>query len=205
MAVCELARIEPPFKHLRIEEGRLALQESRFRDAAAILLDATADEGALRAQDAPAFEGLGRAYVRLGRLDLAEAAYRRAVELDPDYAIGHFNLAATFTQTRRFAEALGPLDEVRRIEGDTRRVLGARAEALAGSGDRAGAIDSVNAWLSQEPDDAGMLVLLGLLCAQGEDFVAAKRHLERALALEPGNQEARGTLQAVNERLDRNN
>ena len=200
-ACVELARAEPGHRHLLIQSGRLALEESRFRDAVSIFKKATADAATLRAQDAPAFEGLGRAYVLLGRVDLAEAAYRSAVDLDPDYAIGHFNLAAAYTQTGRFKKALGALGEARRIEGDTLRVLGATAEAQAGSGDREGAIATAEAWLEDHPDEASMHLLAGLLNAQLERWEKAKFHLEAVLSADPGNQDARSALTSVRREL----
>lgn len=201
LRVAELARREPPYRHLLIEHGRLALAEFRYRDAAQLFEQATQDESTLRAQDALAFEGLGRAHIFLGRTDKAERAYRRAVELDPDYFIGHFNLAATFTQTGRFEEALAPLAEARRLEGDSRRVMGATAEAQAGAGDLAGALESLEAWLGKAPDDAGMLVLAGQLEAKIGNFPAAQDHLERALSIEPGNGQARAILKEIRTRL----
>ncbi len=199
--VADLARHEPPYRHLLMEHGRLALSEFRYRDAVRLFERATKDESTLRAQDAFAFEGLGRAHVLLGRADRAEEAYRRAVELDPDYFIGHFNLAATYTRTGRFEEALAPLAEARRLEGDSRRVLGATAEALAGSGDLTGALEAVETWLRTSPKDAGMLVLAGQLEAKSGNFPAAQDHLEAALGMEPGNTEARAILEEVRTRL----
>jgi len=199
--VADLARNEPPYRHLLMEHGRLALSEFRYRDAVQLFERATRDEASLRAQDAFAFEGLGRAHVLLGRPDRAEKSYRRSVELDPDYFIGHFNLAATYTRTGRFEEALAPLVEARRLEGDSRRVMGATAEALAGSGELGGALETVEAWLASSPDDAGMLVLAGQLEAKIGNFPAAQDHLERALLLEPGNGEARAILEQVRTRL----
>lgn len=200
-AFCELARNEPAHRHLLLEHGRLAIGEARYRDGAALFERATKDDDTLRAQHAYAFEGLGRAYVLLGRLDLAEASYRRGVDLDPDYAAGWFNLAATYSQQGRFSEALQPLEEVRRIEGPTRRVLGALAEARAGDGDLEGASEAAEAWLETSPEDVAMLVLAGKLRAQRGDWPGAVQRLERAVQLAPGNAEARSTLAEARRRL----
>ena len=193
-AFCELARHEPAHRHLLLEHGRLAVDEARYRDGAALFERATRDDRTLRAQHAYAFEGLGRARVLLGRLDLAEAAYRRAVALDPDYAAGWFNLAATFSQQGRFADALPALAEVRRIEGDTRRVLGSLAEARSGDGDLEGASVAAEKWLRSAPADVAMLVLAGKLRARQSDWAAAIAHLEQAVQIAPGNAEARAAL-----------
>lgn len=199
-AYCELARLEPPHRHLLMEHGRLALDAARYRDAASLFERATRDDETLRAQDAFAFEGWGRAYVLLGRLDLAEQAYRRAVELDPDYATGWFNLAVTSSQAGRFSEALPALLEARRIEGDTRRVLGAIAEACAGTGDYPTGIEAVEAWLKAVPDDVEMLVLAGNLHAKSTDWPRAVHHFERALSLAPGSADIRAALREARSR-----
>ncbi|MEC8495912.1 MAG: tetratricopeptide repeat protein, partial [Planctomycetota bacterium] len=193
-AFCELGRHEPAHRHLLLEHGRLAVEEARYRDGAALFERATRDDATLRAQHAYAFEGLGRAYVLLGRLDLAESAYRRAVGLDPDYAAGWFNLAATFSQQGRFTEALPALAEVRRIEGDTRRVLGSLAEARSGDGDLEGASAAAEQWLRSAPADVAMLILAGKLRARRSDWEAAIPLLERAARIDPGNAEARAAL-----------
>ncbi|MEE2940163.1 MAG: tetratricopeptide repeat protein, partial [Planctomycetota bacterium] len=193
-AFCELSRHEPAHRHLLLEHGRLAVDEARYRDGAALFERATGDDATWRAQHAYAFEGLGRAYVLLGRLDLAERAYRRAVELDPDYAAGWFNLAATFSQQGRFAEALPALAEVQRVEGATRRVLGSLAEARSGDGDLEGASAAAEEWLRKSPADLAMRVLAGKLRARQSDWEAAIAHLERAVQIDPGHAEARAAL-----------
>ncbi len=189
-----LAQTERAVPHLLIEHGRAALEEARYRDALAIFHRALDDRPDLSVADAPGFEGLARAHVYLGRIDLAEAAYRRSIELDPDYAIGHFNLAATYAHQGRFAEAIDALLEVQRLEGDSDRVLGALVENAGSAGLADLAREYAGRWLAKYPEDAQMLILIGKVEARAKQLHAAKEHFEAALRIEPRNGEAKAAL-----------
>ncbi|MBL6756331.1 MAG: VCBS repeat-containing protein [Planctomycetes bacterium] len=196
-AFCDLGTTEARFPHLLIEHGRLAIDESRFRDALALFQEAVRGRADLAVEDAAAFEGIGRSHVLLGRVDLAEKAYRAAVELDPDYAIGHLNLGAALAELGRFGEATDALLEARRVEGDTPRVLGALVEAAGSAGRDGIARESALAWLEQHPGDVPMMVLLGKVEARAGNLEAAIEWFEAALAAQPSNGEAAEALQAA--------
>jgi len=196
-AFCDLGTTEARFPHLLIEHGRLAIDESRFRDALALFQEAVRGRADLAVEDAAAFEGIGRSHVLLGRVDLAEKAYRAAVELDPDYAIGHLNLGAALAELGRFDEATDALLEARRVEGDTPRVLGALAEAAGSAGRDGIARESALMWLEQHPGDVPMMVLLGKVEARAGNLEAAIERFEAALAAQPSNGDAAEALQAA--------
>ena len=60
---------------------------------------------ALSPQDATAHYNLGITLQELGRLDAAEASYRKAIALKPDYAVAHSNLGVTLKELGRLNEA----------------------------------------------------------------------------------------------------
>ncbi|MEM9802987.1 MAG: FG-GAP-like repeat-containing protein [Planctomycetota bacterium] len=196
-AFCRLASDERAFPHLLIEHGRLALEEARYREALLLFDRALRDRTDLSPVDAAGFEGMGRAQVLLGRIDLAVDAYRGAVDLDPDYALGHINLGAALSRLERFDEAVLALQEARRVEGDSQRVLGALAEAAASADRHELARESAMAYLATAPDDVAMTVLLGKVEARAGVLDRAAELFERALELEPPNEEARSALGAV--------
>ena len=196
-AFCRLGRTEARHPHLLIEHGRLAIEQSRFRDALALFQEAVRDRADLAVRDAPAFEGIGRSHVLLGRVDLAEQAYRASVVLDPDYAIGHLNLGAALAELDRLDEATDALLEARRIEGDTPRVLAALTETAGRAGRHELALESGRAWLAQRPGDVGVLLLLGKVEARAGRLRDAAARFEEVLALEPANREAREALEAA--------
>lgn len=197
LAVCRLAVDEPPYRHLLIEQGRMAVRDGRFREAVGLFTRAAEEPETLRVDDAVLYGGLGRAWARLGRLDRALASFEKAVALDPDYALGHFNLAATRMERGDFAGARDALLETLRIEGETRRVLGSLTEACTGLGELSAARGWARRWVDGHPDDDGMLVLLGKLYAQDRLLEDAEGAFERALEANPGNGEARSALGAV--------
>ncbi|WP_419190221.1 FG-GAP-like repeat-containing protein [Saltatorellus ferox] len=202
-AFLELGTAERSAPSILIEHGRFALAESRYRDALAIFGRAVEGRGDLGVTDAPAFEGIARAHVYLGRMDLAETAYRRSVELDPDYALGHFNLAASHAAAGRFEEAIRSLLEVQRLEGNTDRVVGSLVENAGSAGAVELAEEYAAIWMKTHPDDADMLTLIGKVEARAGDLLAARSRFERALQLAPRNQEARDALNLTLQLLSR--
>ena len=52
---------------------------------------------------------MGNAYYRLGQLDKAIAAYSKAIELAPTYALAHYNLGLALRDQGKFADALAAL------------------------------------------------------------------------------------------------
>lgn len=60
---------------------------------------------------APAFVGMGRAYLSIGKPEAAETQFRRALNADPDYAPAMFELGAVLQHLKRPVEAA---DEYRR-------------------------------------------------------------------------------------------
>ncbi|MEZ6013898.1 MAG: FG-GAP-like repeat-containing protein [Planctomycetota bacterium] len=193
--VLDLAVDEPAFPGLLVEHGRLALSEHRYREAAALFQESLAQ----LERDPPAWEGLGRAHVLLGRLDLAEQAYASAVRADPDYALGHYNLAVTRTQRGRPSEAIAPLQEALRIEGKLMRNLLALGEAAALAGELELALDAYNDASVGAPTLAEPHVSRGKVLARLGRYDEAEAALERALALEPDNLDARAAVTKVRE------
>jgi len=193
----DVALEEPAPRALLVEAGRLALEEARFRDALRLFIDAAERPHPLRAADAPLFEGLARAQAALGRLDLAVDAYREAVKLDPDYALGQFNLGAALVETGRPAEALPSFEEARRIEGSTKRVLGALAEATGLAGDTEDALEHARGLIALDPSDPASHVLEGNLLGQLGRYGDAEVSFREALELDPANADARRGIAAA--------
>jgi tetratricopeptide (TPR) repeat protein len=91
-------------------------------------------------QYAPAWVGLAQLAERAGRLDEAEAAYRKAAEQAPDDAATQFNLARMMLARRDSQQAIAVLERiVTRDNPDRARYLFALATAHVQAGDVAGA------------------------------------------------------------------
>jgi tetratricopeptide (TPR) repeat protein len=193
--VIDLALDEAPFPGLLVEHGRMALAEHRYREAAALFQESLAQ----LQRDPPAWEGLGRAHVLLGRFDLAEQAYAASVAADPDYGIGHYNLGVTRAHLGRPREALGPLQEALRIEGKSQRNLTALGEAAAQANELELALDAYSDLVALDAQDVEAHVAQGKVLARLARLDEAAAALERALALSPRHPEARAALDKVRE------
>jgi len=60
----------------------------------------------------------GLCFSKLGHLAMAEAFYRRSVELEPDYLLGWYNLGCLYERLRRPGEALSAFHEAAHCDPD---------------------------------------------------------------------------------------
>ncbi len=96
------------------------LQKERcLAEAIQCLLSAAA----LRPRDPETLNNLGIAWKEGGRLDLAVAAYRRAIDARPDFAIPWFNCGNAHREDNRLIEAADCYDEARRRDPANSQVL----------------------------------------------------------------------------------
>jgi len=144
------------------------------------------------------YSDLGFTLARLGKTDEAFAAYEKALALDAECPSAHFNMAATFAQGGRFAEA----------EPHYRKALGARpAEAHNGLGWVLGqqgrtddAIAEFQKAIAANPQfTPAYNNLAQLLEAQGK-FQEAAAYYQRSLALQP-DPAVQNALDAVMRRI----
>ena len=103
-------------------ERLLAMQS----EAAALL-----DWDALRQQLASEYNTLGNAHDSAGDATAALAAYERAIELQPDFAMWRRNQAGTLIELGRLDEAAAAIEQARRLEPDAPRLAQLAAELAA--------------------------------------------------------------------------
>jgi len=98
----------------------------------------------------PLHHRLGDALVRMGRLDEARDAYRRAVELDDNFMMAHRGLGQTLLALNETDEAIGHLERAADLDPGDAVVQGSLAQAygLAGDASRASAAAGRAATLS---------------------------------------------------------
>ena len=80
-------------------------------------------------EDAELLADLGLAYDAAGREDDAEAAYRRALERDPDYADVHARLARLLLRRQAAAEARAHVESALRLQPNRQELLDLLTEA----------------------------------------------------------------------------
>lgn len=107
----------------------------------------------------------------------AEMAYRRALELDPDFADAYLNLGALLCEAKRCREAVGLYDEaIRRWPGQANLHFN-RAIALEDQGRMADALASYDTCLLLDPDFADAHFNVARLHQRRGDGKRAVRHL----------------------------
>jgi len=122
---------------------------------------------------------------RARRPEQAAVAFQRAAERAPWKPEPHLNLARSYGALGRHGEAAvehGRFQQLREIQ---QRVEVAEIAAAA------------------NPDDATLLIDLGLAYGDQQRLAQARRQFERALELEPHNEEAKRERQRVVERSRR--
>jgi protein O-mannosyl-transferase len=131
----------------------------------------------------------------------AEAAFLEAMRLAPERLGAAANLGAIYARNRRYAEAMPLLRAAWAKQPDTpwlRTNLGVvlrdQGITLAKSGRLPEAVALFEEAVTVTPDDADLHRNLGLALWQEGRLDAAGPHLERAAALKPGDEDARGLL-----------
>ena len=162
----------------------------------------------LKPDYAEARYNLGTALERQGRIEDAEAEYRRVLELDPGQpravdrltAIAHDRASAMLERGLQLEDA-GRLSEAEAayrsgVRFDPRRAGLHRAlgRALQKSGRRHEAVAAYLQVLALDPSSFETHNDLGVLYAQAEDFRSAARHFEAAVRLRPDDPGARANL-----------
>ncbi len=122
----ETARnLEPDHKNALLNLGVHYLRDSRYADARDIFLKLT---GSLNLRTAATFTNLGSAYRGLsasgtagdsGRNQLlqdAETAYKRAIDLNKNYAIAYYDLGLLYMDAKPFPLGTGAMDDLVRLD-----------------------------------------------------------------------------------------
>ncbi|GAA0869152.1 putative 2OG-Fe(II) oxygenase [Brevundimonas basaltis] len=126
---------------------------------------------------------LGRALMAQGRLDDAEAAFRAALALRPDFLPGFRDLAQLSWMRHgnvpRLISELVPLATLARVREDAALLLSSILRDTAGDQP---ALDSLTAWLGS---GSAEVALAAAAAASGLDPLLSLEHARRALALSP--------------------
>lgn len=134
---------------------------------------------------------LGSALHRARRYAEAEAVNRALLAEQPDSVAAHCNLASTLFATRREAEALAHLARAVALAPDNLTARVNYGTALAVLGRPAEAVAQFRAATELRRDDPALLLNYAAVLAQAGDVPAARAALDRVLALQPGNRDAR--------------
>jgi tetratricopeptide (TPR) repeat protein len=173
---------EGPETNLILEVlARLAMRERRLGKAQDAL-----EQWLQRDPDsARAWYWLGWVHRQRGFREEALAAYRQALELQPNRWRAALDLANLYMELKRFALAEPYLDQLRATHPDQPEVLyaSARMHAYRSEGDEARR--DLDRLLEAHPDHVDGLVLRGKIEREAGQPALAEDHVKRALALRP--------------------
>jgi len=140
-----------------------------------------------------AWIGLAVLHGEAGRMEAAEAAARRAIELAPRDWRGHNALGRAWLRFGRFAEAVRPFEVAAGLSPDNARVRRNLANALAQSDRLPEAATMLHEVVALEPSDSAYSNLGAALFALG-DRAGALGAFERATRLAPADPQRWGNL-----------
>ncbi|MBI4476709.1 MAG: tetratricopeptide repeat protein [Acidobacteria bacterium] len=144
---------------------------------------------------------LATALREAGRPDEAEAHYRRALEISPEYAAAHSNLGALLRAGGRVEEAIAHYREALRLQPDHTSARYNLANALLAQGRAAEAAEQFRHALAQDPQSVAVHNNLGIALATAGRPEEAARSFRQALAIDPASAEAHVNLGKVLEDL----
>ncbi|MGL4550102.1 MAG: tetratricopeptide repeat protein, partial [Gemmataceae bacterium] len=127
----------------------------------------------------------GRVYAADGAWAEAEAAFRRALVLDPRNEDGLFRYAVFVSGRGRDAEAIRLYDTLLRVRPTHAAGRGNRGMLLKEAGRAAEARADLEAYVGQNPDHAVTRLALAQLLIDAKEHAAAIPHLQRARELDP--------------------
>jgi tetratricopeptide (TPR) repeat protein len=201
----------------RVRVGEEFLAAARHNadqpEAVADLADVMARQGRLSEAEASFCASLrleaGYATARLGLAEVlrgtgreteAEGILREGVALAPDTAALHHALGLSLVRQRRVPQAMPALARAVELDPGNARYAYVYAIGLRGAGRFADAIAVLDAALRRSGEDRTLLLGLALLSRDAGDLPAARRHAERALALNPRDAEAQALLRSLTAR-----
>ena len=132
---------------------------------------------------AKAYEGMGRAYKALGRVQEAEACLNQAAEI--------------YLSSEREEDAEGVLNEILAVNPDTVNVYNTLGVLYRKKGDFQTAMKQYEKALKIHPDEPNIHYNIGRLHVDMKNLEAAKFHFKKALTYDPDFQEADEVLKAI--------
>ena len=149
---------------------------------------------ACTSQNSFAHNNLGVVLAGRGQVDEAIAHYRKALEINPDYARAHNNLGVALAGRGQIDEAIAHYRKALEINPDYAEAHNNLGMALAGRGQVDEAIAHYRKALEINPDYADAHNNLGLALAGRGQVDEAMAHYRKALEIKPDYVEAHNNL-----------
>ena len=132
----------------------------------------------------------GRLWTLAGRLDQAEASYRKVLDLDEGHARAHNNLGSVLTLQGRHDEALACYRQALRLEPGLAEANQNLAGRIKDAQARENAISAYQAQIRSDPSDARAYLNLAKIYAGQGSTAEAAQCLDRSIELAPDDAES---------------
>jgi len=133
------------------------------------------------------FNNLGNAYSDVKDHDRAVETYHKAIELDPDNAVGYFNLGNTHRDAGRIGEALENYHRAVALSPDVHFYSNNLAALYLKIGKRPEARKVLEEYVSHAVYKNNALISLAMIAADQGDFEAAADYLDQAALADPAD------------------
>lgn len=141
----------------------------------------------------PAQIGLARCYVGLNDMDRARAAYEKALEMSPNNPVVWHDLSVVYLRLKNWDTALSCLDKAITGDPENRQYQNTQGWALA----RAGRTNEALACFTRLHGEAQAHYKLARMLDHTEQKDQALKHIQMALQLNPGNEDARKLMASM--------
>lgn len=130
--------------------ANVLLESGQYQDA----VDALKRVVELKPDSTGVYNNLAILHRRMGNQQAAEACLLRVIEMDPTSSFGHDNLSNLYYETKRFKESIDhgllAIGSDRKGHGSARYLV---ALSLLAMGERERAIENLQQWIDDEPDN----------------------------------------------------
>jgi tetratricopeptide (TPR) repeat protein len=137
-----------------------------------------------------AYNGLGVAYIQLGRWQEAIEVLGQAIRIEPDYAVAHTNLGVSYKGLGRYQDAIDAHKQALRIKPDYAEAHNNLGVAYGSLGRWQEAIEAFKQAVRIKPDHAGSYNNLGIACGSLGRWQEAIEAHKQALRIMPDYAEA---------------
>jgi tetratricopeptide (TPR) repeat protein len=134
-----------------------------------------------------------------GQVEKAIAAYREAINVDPEHALAYCNLGIVLKAKGDLEAAVDAYNQAIRIKPDFAQAYYALGTALKTKGDLDGAIDAFNQAIRINPEYALAYYGLGIVFKAKGDLDAAINAFNQAIRINPEHAKAREMISLVRE------